>query len=96
MVAEEWSPASSPVSHSYGSTDRHEGGHGHPGQIQPLPTISVPTLVLHASVRPVKPDCMLGFIADHEDEVSDAFAAAIEAGGTSESEAAIRAQFGPG
>jgi catechol 2,3-dioxygenase-like lactoylglutathione lyase family enzyme len=37
----------------------------------------------------------VGFVADNEDEVSSAYAAAIAAGGTSESEPAIREYFGP-
>jgi predicted lactoylglutathione lyase len=37
----------------------------------------------------------VGFVADDEDEVNSAYAAAIEAGGTSEGEPAIRAYFGP-
>ena len=37
----------------------------------------------------------VGFVADDEAEVKAAYAAAIEAGGTSEGEPAIRAHFGP-
>ena len=37
----------------------------------------------------------VGFVADDEAEVNAAYAAAIEAGGTSEGEPAIRAYFGP-
>ncbi len=37
----------------------------------------------------------VGFVADNEDEVDSAYAAAIEAGGTSEGEPAIREYFGP-
>ena len=37
----------------------------------------------------------VGFVADDEAEVDAAFAAAIEAGGTSEGEPAIRPYFGP-
>ncbi len=38
----------------------------------------------------------VGFVADDEAEVKAAYAAAIESGGTSEGEPAIRAHFGPG
>ena len=38
----------------------------------------------------------VGFVADNEAEVNAAYAAAIDAGGTSEGEPAIRAYFGPG
>lgn len=38
----------------------------------------------------------VGFVADSEAEVNAAYAAAIEAGGTSEGVPAIRAYFGPG
>jgi catechol 2,3-dioxygenase-like lactoylglutathione lyase family enzyme len=38
----------------------------------------------------------VGFVADSEAEVNAAYAAAIDAGGTSEGESAIRAYFGPG
>ena len=37
----------------------------------------------------------VGFVADDEAEVNAAYAAAIEAGGTTEGEPAIRAYFGP-
>ena len=37
----------------------------------------------------------VGFVADDEAEVNAAYAAAIEAGGTSEGKPAIRAYFGP-
>lgn len=37
----------------------------------------------------------VGFVADDEAEVNAAYAAAMEAGGTSEGEPAIRAYFGP-
>jgi hypothetical protein len=37
----------------------------------------------------------VGFVADDEAEVNDAYAAAIEAGGRNEGEPAIRAYFGP-
>ena len=37
----------------------------------------------------------VGFVADDENEVDAAYAAAIEAGGISEGEPAIRAYFGP-
>lgn len=37
----------------------------------------------------------VGFVADDEAEVNAAYAAAIEAGGTSEGEPAIRMYFGP-
>jgi predicted lactoylglutathione lyase len=37
----------------------------------------------------------VGFVADTEDEVNAAYLAAIEAGGTSEGEPAIRSYFGP-
>jgi catechol 2,3-dioxygenase-like lactoylglutathione lyase family enzyme len=37
----------------------------------------------------------VGFVADSETEVNAAYAAAMEAGGTSEGEPAIRAYFGP-
>jgi catechol 2,3-dioxygenase-like lactoylglutathione lyase family enzyme len=37
----------------------------------------------------------VGFVADDEAEVNAAYTAAIEAGGTSEGEPAIRAYFGP-
>ena len=37
----------------------------------------------------------VGFVADDEDEVNTAYAAAIEAGGKSEGEPAIRVYFGP-
>jgi hypothetical protein len=37
----------------------------------------------------------VGFVADDEAEVNEAYAAAIEAGGTSEGEPAIRTYFGP-
>jgi catechol 2,3-dioxygenase-like lactoylglutathione lyase family enzyme len=38
----------------------------------------------------------VGFVADDEAEVDAAYVAAIEAGGTSEGEPAIRTYFGPG
>lgn len=38
----------------------------------------------------------VGFVADNEAEVNAAYAAAIDAGGTSEGEPAIRVYFGPG
>jgi catechol 2,3-dioxygenase-like lactoylglutathione lyase family enzyme len=45
--------------------------------------------------QPGETGLYVGFVADDEAEVNAAYAAAIEAGGTSEGEPAIRAYFGP-
>ena len=45
--------------------------------------------------RPGETGLYVGFVADDEAEVNAAYAAAMEAGGTSEGEPAIRAYFGP-
>ena len=45
--------------------------------------------------QPGETGLYVGFVADNEAEVNAAYAAAIEAGGTSEGEPAIRAYFGP-
>jgi catechol 2,3-dioxygenase-like lactoylglutathione lyase family enzyme len=45
--------------------------------------------------QPHETGLYVGFVADDEAEVNAAYAAAIEAGGTSEGEPAIRAYFGP-
>jgi len=45
--------------------------------------------------QPGETGLYVGFVADSEGEVDAAFAAAIEAGGTSEGEPAIRSYFGP-
>ena len=46
--------------------------------------------------QPGETGLYVGFVADNEAEVNAAYAAAIDAGGTSEGEPAIRAYFGPG
>ncbi len=45
--------------------------------------------------QPGETGLYVGFVADDEAEVIAAYAAAIEAGGTSEGEPALRAYFGP-
>jgi hypothetical protein len=45
--------------------------------------------------QPGETGLYVGFVADDEDEVNAAYAAAIAAGGTNEGEPAIRAYFGP-
>ena len=45
--------------------------------------------------QPGETGLYVGFVADDEAEVNAAYAAAIEAGGTSEGKPAIRAYFGP-
>ena len=45
--------------------------------------------------QPGETGLYVGFVADNETEVNAAYAAAIEAGGTSEGEPAIRTYFGP-
>lgn len=46
--------------------------------------------------QPGETGLYVGFVADNEAEVNAAYAAAIDAGGMSEGEPAIRAYFGPG
>jgi catechol 2,3-dioxygenase-like lactoylglutathione lyase family enzyme len=45
--------------------------------------------------QPSETGLYVGFVADNEAEVDAVYAAAMEAGGTSEGEPAIRAYFGP-